>query len=112
MWIRDRTTTSTYDLFGNVATTTHPLGNTLTRTYDEKSRLELTQNGAGDQIVSGYDTLDRKLPHLYKISDDTNRTIEYGSPPETVPYTHLHLPTNWPWQDAWQGLFEAAYAPS
>ena len=25
---------------------------------------------------------------------------------------HLHLPTNWPWQDAWQGLFEAAYAPS
>jgi hypothetical protein len=25
---------------------------------------------------------------------------------------HLHLPTNWPWQDAWQGLFDAAYAPS
>lgn len=25
---------------------------------------------------------------------------------------HLHLPTNWPWQDAWQGLFNTAYAPS
>src|SRR5690606_7652877 len=25
---------------------------------------------------------------------------------------HLHLPTNWPWQDAWQGLVDAAYAPS
>lgn len=23
---------------------------------------------------------------------------------------HLHLPTNWPWQDAWQGLFDTAYA--
>jgi hypothetical protein len=25
---------------------------------------------------------------------------------------HLHLPTNWPWQDAWLGLHDAAYAPS
>ena len=25
---------------------------------------------------------------------------------------HLHLPTSWPWQDAWQGLVDAAYAPS
>jgi hypothetical protein len=24
---------------------------------------------------------------------------------------HLHLPTSWPWQDAWQGLHDAAYAP-
>ena len=23
---------------------------------------------------------------------------------------HLHLPTNWPWQDAWNGLFDTAYA--
>ena len=23
---------------------------------------------------------------------------------------HLHLPTNWPWQDAWEGLFDTAYA--
>ncbi|WP_202879676.1 transposase [Serinicoccus kebangsaanensis] len=23
---------------------------------------------------------------------------------------HLHLPTHWPWQDAWQGLHDAAYA--
>ncbi|WP_202863559.1 IS1380 family transposase [Ornithinimicrobium avium] len=25
---------------------------------------------------------------------------------------HLHLPTNWPWQNAWQGMFTHAYAPA
>ena len=25
---------------------------------------------------------------------------------------YLHLPTNWPWQHPWLGLFDAAYAPS
>ncbi|MGO0576595.1 transposase [Ornithinimicrobium panacihumi] len=24
---------------------------------------------------------------------------------------HLHLPTNWPWQHAWEAMFDTAYAP-
>ena len=25
---------------------------------------------------------------------------------------YLHLPTNWPWQNAWDGMFASAYAPA
>ena len=25
---------------------------------------------------------------------------------------HLHLPTDWPWQNAWEGMFTYAYAPA